>query len=208
MLINKLDNVRVNLTDGHKYAIRPIKKGENIIKYGNPIGHATEDIKNGEHVHTHNVKTALGDKITYTYAPFTDSGEKAETVKVLNSLLAVPTTEGFHEIEFVYRPISYTIGMPLTVIGILSFVGFILLSMFKKLRITEKAGAEKTTHFFWCKGDEAIGWLLEAEETALANAPDEGGDVPAVIVKDAEACAQEIPAAEEITSSEAAEETK
>ena len=59
MQINKLDNVDVNLEDGHKYALRDIKAGENIIKYGNPIGHATEDIKTGEHVHSHNVKTNL-----------------------------------------------------------------------------------------------------------------------------------------------------
>ncbi|MBQ8797703.1 MAG: altronate dehydratase [Oscillospiraceae bacterium] len=67
MLINKLDNVEVNLSDGHKYALCDIKKGENIIKYGNPIGHATADIKKGEHVHTHNVKTNLSDKLTYSY---------------------------------------------------------------------------------------------------------------------------------------------
>jgi len=69
MLINKLDNVEVNLSDGHKYALRDIAKGENIIKYGNPIGHATADIKAGEHVHTHNVKTNLSDNLTYTYEP-------------------------------------------------------------------------------------------------------------------------------------------
>ena len=48
MIIHKLDNVEVNLSDGHKYALRDIKKGENIVKYGNPIGHATTDIKKGE----------------------------------------------------------------------------------------------------------------------------------------------------------------
>ena len=69
MLINKLDNVEVNLADGHKYALRDIAKGENIIKYGNPIGHATADIKAGEHVHTHNVKTNLSDTLTYKYEP-------------------------------------------------------------------------------------------------------------------------------------------
>ena len=67
MLINKLDNVEVNLEDGHKYALRDIAKGENIIKYGNPIGHATADIKAGEHVHTHNVATNLSDNLSYTY---------------------------------------------------------------------------------------------------------------------------------------------
>ena len=69
MLIHKLDNVEVNLENGHKYAIRPIKKGENVIKYGNPIGHATADIAPGDHVHTHNVATNLSDNLTYTYTP-------------------------------------------------------------------------------------------------------------------------------------------
>ena len=69
MLINKLDNVDINLDDGHKYALRDIKCGENIIKYGNPIGHATEDIKCGEHVHSHNLKTNLSGNLTYTYEP-------------------------------------------------------------------------------------------------------------------------------------------
>jgi altronate hydrolase len=69
MLINKLDNVEVNLEDGHKYAARDIKAGENIIKYGNPIGHATEDIKAGEHVHSHNTKTNLSGNLEYTYEP-------------------------------------------------------------------------------------------------------------------------------------------
>ena len=69
MLINKLDNVEVNVENGHKYAIKEIKKGENVIKYGCPIGHATEDIKIGEHVHTHNVRTNLGDNLEYTYIP-------------------------------------------------------------------------------------------------------------------------------------------
>lgn len=69
MLINKLDNVDINLEDGHKYALRDIKCGEDIIKYGNPIGHATCDINKGEHVHTHNVKTNLSGNLEYFYNP-------------------------------------------------------------------------------------------------------------------------------------------
>ena len=69
MLINKLDNVDINLEDGHKYALRDIKAGENIIKYGNPIGHAIVDIKKGEHVHNHNIKTNLSGNLEYTYEP-------------------------------------------------------------------------------------------------------------------------------------------
>ena len=78
MLINKLDNVDINLADGHKYALRDIKCGENIIKYGNPIGHAICDIKAGEHVHTHNTKTNLSGNLEYTYEPHFYEMEKAE----------------------------------------------------------------------------------------------------------------------------------
>ena len=46
---------------GHKVALKDIKAGEDIIKYGNRIGLAKEDIKAGDHIHTHNIKTALGD---------------------------------------------------------------------------------------------------------------------------------------------------
>ena len=68
MIINKLDNVEVNLENGHKYALCDIKEGENIIKYGNPIGHATTDIKKGEHIHTHNIKTNLSGNLEYKYS--------------------------------------------------------------------------------------------------------------------------------------------
>ena len=78
MLINKLDNVDINLADGHKYALRDIKAGEDIIKYGNPIGHATCDIKAGEHVHTHNVKTNLSGTLEYSYQPKFYETERAE----------------------------------------------------------------------------------------------------------------------------------
>ena len=80
MLINKLDNVEVNLSDGHKYAARDILCGENIIKYGNPIGRATEDIQKGEHIHTHNMKTNLSGVIEYTYTPFEEKTEKATEI--------------------------------------------------------------------------------------------------------------------------------
>ena len=79
MLITKLDNVEVNIEDGHKYAARDIQAGENIIKYGQPIGHATADIKKGEHVHTHNVKTNLSEKLEYTYTPAEIKQEIIET---------------------------------------------------------------------------------------------------------------------------------
>lgn len=69
MVIHPLDNVDVNLDNGHKYALKDIAVGETIVKYGNPIGHATADIKKGEHVHSHNMKTNLSGNLTYQYAP-------------------------------------------------------------------------------------------------------------------------------------------
>ena len=54
---------------GHKVALKDIKAGEDIIKYGNRIGIAKEDIKAGDWIHTHNIKTALGDLLEYKYMP-------------------------------------------------------------------------------------------------------------------------------------------
>ena len=89
--INKSDNVAVLLKDvkereiifidgnkvkvindiknGHKIALTDIKYGENIIKYGYPIGQATKNISKGEWVHTHNVRTNLGEILNYEYKP-------------------------------------------------------------------------------------------------------------------------------------------
>ena len=68
MIINPLDNVEIR-EDGHKYARRDIAEGENVIKYGMPIGHATRAIAAGEHVHVHNLKTNLGEVLEYRYEP-------------------------------------------------------------------------------------------------------------------------------------------
>ena len=76
MQIHPSDNVEVR-ADGHKYALRTIACGENVIKYGSPIGHATEEIACGAHVHTHNVKTNLAGNLEYTYQ-YRDYGVKKE----------------------------------------------------------------------------------------------------------------------------------
>lgn len=67
VIINERDNVKVNLNDGHKYALRDIEVGEEIIKYGYPIGKATDYIKKGDRVHTENMKTALSGITEYKY---------------------------------------------------------------------------------------------------------------------------------------------
>ena len=50
-------------------AIAPIKSGENVIKYGFPIGHATADAVPGTWMHTHNIHTNLSGEIEYSYHP-------------------------------------------------------------------------------------------------------------------------------------------
>lgn len=83
--INPLDNVAValyplcagtviegislteNIPQGHKFALQDIPSQAQIIKYGNAIGIAAADIKAGNWIHTHNIKTGLGELLSYTY---------------------------------------------------------------------------------------------------------------------------------------------
>lgn len=89
--IHTLDNVAVALADlaegtdvtvdgqavtlrkavsrGHKFALCEIAQGENVMKYGLPIGHALVDIAAGEHIHAHNTRTNLSDLDEYSYQP-------------------------------------------------------------------------------------------------------------------------------------------
>lgn len=65
---------------GHKMAIKEIMEGEEVVKYGFRIGNAKEQISSGSWVHTHNVKTALGDLLEYTYEPVKTEEKTTEDV--------------------------------------------------------------------------------------------------------------------------------
>jgi altronate hydrolase len=73
--VDARDDVAVALRDmegvpkGHKVALRDIAAGEIIRKYGFPIGRATADIAKGEHVHSHNLATALQERDDYVWRP-------------------------------------------------------------------------------------------------------------------------------------------
>ncbi|MFZ5988749.1 MAG: UxaA family hydrolase [Bacillota bacterium] len=91
LIIDERDNVSVALKDikageaietkegvvsalediekGHKLAVLSIKSGESVIKYGFPIGQAVKNIKAGEYIHTHNIKTNLEGILKYSYSP-------------------------------------------------------------------------------------------------------------------------------------------
>lgn len=49
--------LRDDVEFGHKYALHDIAEGEEVLKYGMSIGKATQDIKAGEWVHTHNCRS-------------------------------------------------------------------------------------------------------------------------------------------------------
>ncbi len=88
---------------GHKMAICDIPAGGEVTKYGYRIGNAKEDIKAGGWIHTHNVKTALGDLLEYTYEPVPMEEKRTEDatfmgfnrpdgkVGVRNEIWVVPT---------------------------------------------------------------------------------------------------------------------
>lgn len=73
--INELDNVAIALDDksgikvGHKVALKNLKKGEEVIKYGNVIGRTKRNIKEGEWIHSHNLESHLDQKFSYRYNP-------------------------------------------------------------------------------------------------------------------------------------------
>lgn len=49
-----------DISSGHKFALTDIQQGDAIIKYGEVIGLATKPIRQGEHVHVHNVESQKG----------------------------------------------------------------------------------------------------------------------------------------------------
>ena len=61
--------LREDIPAGHKFALCDIAENENVVKYGFPIGHATQPISAGSWVHTHNVKTNLSGLLEYGYHP-------------------------------------------------------------------------------------------------------------------------------------------
>ena len=87
--IHPSDNVEVLLKKrgeicaGHKIALKDIKAGEKVIKYGFPIGIASSDIKKGDWVHVHNVKTLLSETTEYSYNPIPAKATDVSSLKPL-----------------------------------------------------------------------------------------------------------------------------
>lgn len=74
-----------DIEKGHKFALKDIEKGQQVIKYGEVIGRATADIRAGQHIHSHNMSTNLSGTLEYSYnkKEIPDlSGFKSRKVKV------------------------------------------------------------------------------------------------------------------------------
>lgn len=67
-----------DIPQGHKFALQDMAAGQPVIKYGAAIGVAKEDIQKGSWVHTHNIKTGLGDLLTYHYEPVNPTVQPTE----------------------------------------------------------------------------------------------------------------------------------
>ena len=68
-----VDNITIHLNEdvpaGHKVALKDFTEGENIIKYGYPIGHTLTALKQGDWINEKNIKTNLAGLLEYTYNP-------------------------------------------------------------------------------------------------------------------------------------------
>ncbi len=88
---------------GHKFALEDMPEATPVIKYGFRIGNTTAAVKKGEWIHTHNLKTGLGDLLEYSYEPdfaeekFTEDvtfmgyNRKNGKVGVRNEIWIIPT---------------------------------------------------------------------------------------------------------------------
>ena len=72
--------LKEDIPQGHKFALTDINKETPVIKYGAQIGLAKESIQTGSWIHTHNLKTGLGDLLTYSYTKNITPLEPSESV--------------------------------------------------------------------------------------------------------------------------------
>lgn len=133
--INPVDNVCVDLDSGHKIACQDINEGNDVIKYGMPIGQATNFIKSGDRVHSHNLKTKLGDLLNYKYSGGAE---------------ALPPTEPFMINAYVRKNGDIGIRNDVFIIPTVGCVNSIAKA------IADKTGAIPVTHPYGCSqlGDD------------------------------------------------------
>ena len=137
-----------------------------IEEYGNDYVKGVIDLPEGQELIFTTIPYDKGWKV------YVD-GEEVETVKALDSLLAVPSTAGYHEIEFVYRPDCAVYGGLISIVGIVAFALLILWSRSRRVRALVKCNDAKDTHFFHYAGDSEGEWLKESAEVREDEATEE-----------------------------------
>lgn len=86
-----------------------------------------------------NITLPAGQTLVFTSIPYDEGwnvyidGKKAETVEVMDSLLAVKSTEGYHEIEFRYMPAKFMLSFIISGVTLAAFVAFIVLIILMRL---------------------------------------------------------------------------
>ncbi len=155
--------VKETIPAGHKMAVKDIAEGAEVIKYGFRIGNAKEAISAGSWVHTHNVKTALGDLLTYSYEPVAAEERMSEDV----------TFEGFN------RP-DGKVGVrnEIWIIPTVGCVNNIATAMAKAANAKVKGSVEEVIAFPHPYGCSQMGDDQEHTRTILAdliNHPNAGG---------------------------------
>ena len=77
----KIDDSEVYLLEdierGHKFTLYDLNEGDNVIKYGYPIGRTTSVVCKGHHIHTHNMVTGLSGNLNYTYHAILNTSSSA-----------------------------------------------------------------------------------------------------------------------------------
>lgn len=92
--INPADNVAVDLDSGHKFALEDLRCGENVIKYGFPIGHLTENIRKGGQVDHNVLKTNLEGIGEYSYRPLPPSAPAEDFCPGRNTFMGFRRSDG------------------------------------------------------------------------------------------------------------------
>lgn len=105
---------------GHKFSLSSIRPGENVVKYGYPIGRATAPICQGEWIHTHNLATSLDRNLEYTYAPIHPETIKSDNVPEINGYLRLNGTMGIRNDLWIIPTVGCVNGSARTIANELS----------------------------------------------------------------------------------------
>ncbi len=85
---------RAEIPAGHKLALTGVDAGAPVIKYGVPIGVASEPIAAGDWVHSHNLRTALSGLLEYSYSP-----EPTVVARHAGAAPTMPTFQGYRRAD-------------------------------------------------------------------------------------------------------------